>query len=114
MRKILPWTLLGVGVAVGAVGIGLGVASKNAEDAYGKGAVETQAQINRTVAKREDAENKALAANICFGIAGAAAIAGFATWLLWRDTPQESSKVTVVPQFTRSQAGLSLQGLFGR
>lgn len=114
VRRIVPWTLLGVSVASLAVGIGMGVASNHDEDAYAKGGAGTEAEINATDQKKQDAEQKALIANVFFGVAGATAVAGFASWLLLRDPPQRSGNVTLVPQFSRSQVGLSLQGLFGR
>ncbi|MFT3923548.1 MAG: hypothetical protein QM778_13540 [Myxococcales bacterium] len=117
-RRIVPWVLLGVSVATGAVGIGMGVASNKAEDRYGKGSVNTEQQIDATVKHKDDAEDKALIANVCFGIAGAAAVASFATWLVFREPAKQSEpsggKVALVPQFSRSQVGLSLQGMFGR
>jgi hypothetical protein len=124
--RIVPWTLLGVSVASLAVGIGMGVASERAEDAYGKGAASTKEQIDATYAKQQDAENKALVANICFGVAGASAVAGLATWLLMRSPRKETDaaeehphareprRVALVPQISRAQVGISLQGMLGR
>ncbi len=117
-RRIVPWALLGVSVATGAVGIGMGVASNKAEDRYAKGAVGNEQEINATRTHGNDARDKALIANICFGVAGAAAIASFATWLSFRESTKDQgtarSNVALAPVFARGQVGLSLQGVLGR
>jgi len=116
--RIVPWALLGVSVATGAVGIGMGVASNKAEDSYAKGSAGNERQIRATAGKLDDARDKALVANICFGVAGVAAVSSLVSWLLLREPRGENAAsgnkgVSLLPQLSHAQVGLSLQGFFG-
>jgi hypothetical protein len=120
----VPITLGGVGVALLASGIGLGVASQHHQDAYGKAPTATKSQIDHALDKLHTAQHQALAANLCFGIGGAALVASLATWLYFRfeargsarepEAQRQARRVSLVPSLSRYAWGLSLEGSLGR
>lgn len=122
--RIAPWVLAGTGTALLAVGLGLGVSAKNTKDDADRAAraPQTPADVTAIYDKQNDAEQRALIANVCFGVGGAALLASLATWLFLRPSTQEvegsdstrEPKVSIVPRFARGQVGLSVEGILGR
>jgi hypothetical protein len=116
--RIVPWVLGGTGVAMLAIGLGMGISAKHLKDDADKLArsPQTVADIDTIYAKQDDAEQRALIANVFFGVGGAALVAGLATWLFLKPEPGENraSKVSLVPQVSRGLVGLGLQGTLGR
>jgi tetratricopeptide (TPR) repeat protein len=84
------WITLGAAVAAGGVGIAMGALSSSAEDQA------NDISLTYYAAKEhhDKAQGRALAANILFGVAGAAAVAsGVLFYLGWRKTERASAAV---------------------
>jgi hypothetical protein len=116
--RIVPWVLGGTGVAMLAIGLGMGVSAKQVKDQADELALspENSADVSAIYSKQNDAEQRALIANVSFAVGGAALLAGLATWLFLRPEPDKTQAppVALVPRVSRTQVGLSLEGALGR
>ncbi len=72
-----PWVLAGAGVAAVAVGAALGVSARSQEAAW-----RAEPAVGRARALRETAASSALAANVLFGVGGAAVVGGGAWFVI--------------------------------
>ncbi len=111
-RYWVGWLSLGAGVAALGSGIIFGLRSSSA---VSKAEI-AEMQVDAWVA-RDEAQKNALAANILFGVAGAAAItAAVLFYLEWSDERAEhrkrSRKLTVDARWFPGGAGLGLSGRF--
>jgi len=106
--ELTGWILLGSGLAAAAVGAVLGGTALAEKDFAGR-AFDSQAQYDDAV---ESVERKALAADVLFGVAGAAIISAILCFVVFDDDP-EREPVTVAPAM-RSPAGglLVVRGSF--
>lgn len=75
---ILPLVLAGGAVVVAGVGVGFGLSSEAAGDELAQGPLPASAHQ----ALRDQQDQQALAANLCFAVAGGAVAAALLTWLL--------------------------------
>jgi hypothetical protein len=86
------WTVLGVGVAAGVAGIALGVSSRSEKDI----AEDTSIPYDVAMEHGDRSSSRALAANILFAAAGAAAITSGVLFYLGHGK-QEQTTAAVVP-----------------
>lgn len=110
LQIVVPAVLGAAGVVIGGVGLGLGIAAKREEDAYARAPTNTRAEIRAALASLDRAERLALAANVSFGVAGAAVLSGLGVWLFTRNKPsKDGSQLTLAPDMSPSRFLLSLQ-----
>jgi tetratricopeptide (TPR) repeat protein len=87
------WITAGVAVAVGAAGLGLGLAARSSADS----AADLNLPWAEAQSQHDSATGKALGANICFGVAGAAAIASGVLFVLGSRSKREAPSAAIVP-----------------
>jgi hypothetical protein len=116
-----PFTLrrkIGIGVAAGgvAVGLGLGIGFGFKADSLHRDAVTTCPPAACSPEGARDAQSKndkarsyALGANIGYGVAGAALVAGTVLWFLGR--PESPTEVAIAPQVGNT-SGVVVMGRF--
>lgn len=107
-RPVLPYVVGGVGVAALLGGVIAGALAEESEAAYAGARLRTARDVDAALDHRTAADDRALAANILFGVGGALAVTGA---ILYFALPAEEIGVTISP--APGGAGLSLQGTLG-
>lgn len=87
----------GVGIAVLAAALGVGVAANNAEDDYRAASVSTVDEIDAALNIRSEAQTKARAANALLGVGLAALAAGVVLTVVLRDKSNVRVGAAVAP-----------------
>lgn len=87
------WITAGVAVAAGAAGLGLGLSARSSADQ----AADLSLPWAEAQSHHDSATGKALGANICFGVAGAAAIASGVLFVIGSRNKREAPSAAVVP-----------------
>ncbi len=87
------WITAGVAVAAGAAGLGLGLAARSSADQ----AADLTLPWAEAQSHHDSAKGKALGANVCFGIAGAAAIASTVLFVVGSRSKREAPSASLVP-----------------
>jgi hypothetical protein len=112
--RVVPWVLAGTGVTMLAVGLGLSISANNAENSYANTAIDDSSDVDLALDRLDTAQRRALAANVSFGVGGAALVASLATWLWFRHEQNEPPKVALLPRLSHNHVGLSVEGILGR
>ena len=81
-EPILPIVLIGTGLAAMGAGVGVGVASQESLAAYEASPVGTEAEIDAALARYDEAEALAIAADVLLPVGGALAAAGAVVWIV--------------------------------
>lgn len=105
--EVAGWSTLGAGLAVVATAAGLAIATGSEETAFSDAT---------TVAAKQDHRNRAegfaLAADIGFGVGGAAVATGLGLLIASWTTDGEPSTVWIAPQPVASGSGIGIGGRF--
>lgn len=107
---IAPITLGIVGVIGVGMGIGFGVASHSAQDAYAKQRVLTPADATRANDRYDSASRSALIADVSFGVGAAALVAATIVWLVQRPHRDSEARSSTRTQLAFGPGSLSVQG----
>lgn len=98
------WAATGVGIAALGAGIGLGVTALKKVDEYNK---------NPTTHGADQGDRIALAADICYGVAGAAAVTALVVYFTsGRSGEAEPQAFQLAPSFARNGAGITARTRF--
>jgi hypothetical protein len=112
MRRKIGIGVAAGGVVVGAVAFGLGISAHSLRDdavvTCPPASCSTAAAIDAQ-AKNDSARSRALYANIGFGVAGAAVVAGAVLWFTGK--PESPGAIAIAPQ-VGATTGLAVMGRF--
>jgi len=92
------WLTASGGVALLAIGAGLGLASQNNDDSYGSAPTSTRAEVDHALSLYSKAQRQGRAANALFALGGVAVGTGLVGMLLGlRSQPREQARLSVLP-----------------
>jgi tetratricopeptide (TPR) repeat protein len=77
--RVLPWVVVGLGLAGIATGVGLGV---SASSLHARAMADLSVGVDLAQGYQQRAVSQALGANIAYGVGGAIALAGLLWWIL--------------------------------
>ncbi|HEX4420619.1 MAG TPA: hypothetical protein VH165_22045 [Kofleriaceae bacterium] len=112
MRRKIGIGVAAGGVVVAAVAIGLGASAQSLRDEAVAGCPTTACTTDGAASsqhKNDQARSRAMVANVGFGVAGAAVIAGAVLWFIGK--PESPNAIAIAPQVGATN-GLAVLGRF--